>query len=73
MLVLKTGAVLKENDIGLDCQIVPMGQFVRMQPVFELVAATCHRHVAFRWVRVHRTAKKELHPKGMEFFFWWTI
>ena len=30
----------------LDC---PNGQSIRKPPVFELAAATCHRHVAFRW------------------------
>ena len=43
---------LYQDDIGLDCQFVPMEQIVRMPPVFELVAADVHRTSAFRWVRV---------------------
>jgi len=60
------------DDIGLDCQFVPVEQIVRMQPVFELVAADVHRTSAFRWVRVHRTAKKNsIRKDGV--LFWWTI
>ena len=30
----------------------PWGKIIRMQPVFELAAAICHRHIALKWVRV---------------------
>ena len=43
----------------------PGGQFGRKPRVFELVAAICHRHIAFKWVRVHRTLKKKTTPKGV--------
>jgi len=36
------------DDIGLDCQFVPVEQVVRMRPVFELVAADVLRTSAFR-------------------------
>ena len=29
------------------------------RPVFALVEATCHRHVAFTWVRIHIPGKKK--------------
>ena len=48
---------MEEDDVGLDCLFAPLGQKVRMPPVFELVAATVHWTVAFRWVQAP-TAKR---------------
>ena len=31
---------------------------VRMQPVFDLVAAKCHRHLAFKWIQILSQVKK---------------
>ena len=50
---------------GLDCRFAPFGgQIVSLPPVFELVAAICHWHIAFRWVRVLLSAKRKSPPKG---------
>ena len=35
-----------------------------LQPVFELVAAKCHRHLALKWVRVLSRVKNKHHPMG---------
>ena len=37
---------------------LPWGQIVSLPPVFELVAAKCHWHLAFKWVRVLTRTKK---------------
>ncbi len=34
------------------------GKAIWFQPVFELVAAKCHRHLAFKWVRIWYSKKK---------------
>ena len=54
---------------GLDGRFA-LGQIVWLPPVFELVAAPCHWHGAFKWVRVRFQHEKEKHhPFGWCFFF----
>ena len=40
-----------------------------LQPVFELVAAKCHRHLALKWVRVLLRVKNKHHPMGGVYFW----
>ena len=63
------------GDIGLDCQIVPVEQFVGRQPVFELVATDVHRTSVFRWVRVLYQIPYQIKMtiQRMVIFIWWTI
>ena len=46
------------------------GQFVSLPPVFELVAAKCHWHGAFKWVRVLPASKAKSATPGWHFCFW---
>ena len=47
----------------------PWGKIIRMQPVFELAAAICHRHIAFKWVRVPCFQKEQKTPSERMVFF----
>ena len=43
----------EKPDEGFDYIFASLGrQKSKKPPVFELVAAICHRHIAFRWVRI---------------------
>ncbi len=42
---------------GFDSRLC-YGKAIWLQLSFELVAAKCHRHLAFRWVRILPQAKK---------------
>ena len=46
----------------------PQWRSVRKPPVFELVAATAHRAVAFRWVRLPSVPKRKGVPQAPLFF-----